>query len=158
MRALWRICGQQDSTSANLKFQLTLSLVPIKIWKLSEQLRMPIDPTEKPVAIQKAIYPPVHRRLDGSKKEDGEFGELCINDSDYQEAMKRFNRQVLEYYQTQASGRKSTLVSCAGIGLVEDLALQFQLAGVETNHYHHTATPQSATGLSTHSEKGTFQF
>jgi ATP-dependent helicase IRC3 len=82
--------------------------------------------------VQKAIYPPVPRRMDGSKKEDGEFGELCVNTNDYQEAMKRFNRQVLEYYQAQAKGRKSTLVFCAGIGLVEDLALQFQLAGVET--------------------------
>jgi superfamily II DNA or RNA helicase len=90
---------------------------------------MPIDPTEKPVAILKAIYPPVPRR---SKKGDGDFGELCVNDTDYREAVKRFNRQVLEYYQTQAIGRKSTLVFCAGIGLVEDLTLQFKLAGVET--------------------------
>jgi hypothetical protein len=50
-------------------------------------------------------------------------------------------------------------VFCAGIGLAEDLALQFQLAGVETRSLStHTHTPQSATGLSTHSEKGTFQF
>jgi len=93
---------------------------------------MAIGPTEKPVEVQKAIYPPVPRRLKGAKKGDGEFGELCVNNADYQEAVKRFNRQVLEYYQTQAIGRKSTLVFCAGIGLVEDLALQFQLAGVET--------------------------
>jgi hypothetical protein len=110
---------------------------------------MPIDPTEKPVAILKAIYPPVPRR---SKKGDGDFGELCVNDTDYREAVKRFNRQVLEYYQTQAIGRKSTLVFCAGIGLVEDLTLQFKLAGVETG------SRQSETELSIHSEKGTFQF
>jgi len=109
-----------------------MSLVPIKIWKLSEHLRSITGSKDKPVGAQESIYPPIPRRLDGAKKEDGDFGELCVTAADYKEAMKKFNRQVLEFYQAQAIGRKSTLVFCAGIALVEDLALQFQLAGVET--------------------------
>ena len=90
------------------------------------------SPTGEPMETRSAIYPPIPKRSSGSKAGDGDFGLIYDNTQKYEAAVKAFNKQVLEHYQTQAIGRKSTLVFCAGIGLVEDLASQFKDAGIMT--------------------------
>ena len=111
------------------------SLVPIKTWKLSEFPRMVTGPDGSTTEVRQSILPPIYKPLDEvvtAKDVDASIGEFHDNWAEYLVALHRFNAQVLEYYQTQAIGRKSTIVFCSRIYAVHDLQKHFRLANIVT--------------------------
>ena len=89
------------------------SLVPIKIWKLSEYPRVVPGPNGQAIEVSQPIVPPIYRDLDDDDDSEDEadcsLGDVHTNWDQYLAALHQFNSRVLMYYQAQAAGRKSTL-------------------------------------------------
>lgn len=86
----------------------------------------------KEVEISQVIFPPIIRRDHSLKGQDVSLAEVHVDKSAYSSAVGAFNKKVLDYFLAEAKGRKSTLVFCASIGLVDDLTQQFMAAGIAT--------------------------
>jgi superfamily II DNA or RNA helicase len=93
---------------------------------------MVADESGKEVEVSQIISPPIFRRDHSLKGRDASLADLHVNESTYHSAVRDFNTKVLEHYLAQATGRKSTLVFCSSIGLVDDLTQQFKAAGIVT--------------------------
>jgi len=112
------------------------SLVPIKIWKLSEYPRVVPGPNGQAIEVSQPIVPPIYRDLDDDDDSEDEadcsLGDVHTNWDQYLAALHQFNSRVLMYYQAQAAGRKSTLVFCSRIHAVHELEKHFHAAGIDT--------------------------
>jgi len=135
------------------------SLVPIKTWKLSEFPRMVTGPDGSSIEVQQSILPPIYRPLGqvvSDKDVDASMGEYHDNWAEYLVALHQFNAQVLDYYQTQTVGRKSTIVFCSRINAVHDLVKQFRVAGIVTRSISSDTADSERNGIVTSFRKGEF--
>lgn len=96
---------------------------------------MVTGPDGSTTEVRQSILPPIYKPFDevvSAKDVDASIGEFHDNWAEYLVALHQFNAQVLEYYQTQAIGRKSTIVFCSRIYAVHDLKRHFRLANIVT--------------------------
>jgi len=83
------------------------------------------------MVIKESLVPPVKRRSRASTEGVPTLRQLTFDETSLLAGTHKFNQQVLQCYQSQAMGRKSTLVFAKNLRYVDSLTKVFTDAGIQ---------------------------
>lgn len=130
------------SQNSSQRMELTHSLVRIRIWKVSQESREHDGPNGV-VIVNESLVPPSNRRARAATEYPPTLRQLTFDEINGLAGTRKFNEQVLKYYQTRVIGRKSTLIFAKDLRYVDNLTKVFVDAGIQAKSVT-SRTPKTA--------------
>jgi ATP-dependent helicase IRC3 len=110
--------------------------VPVKVWSLSQDVRDISSPAGI-IRVQNCLVPPSDQRTRFHEGIAEELDQLAFEEIEKLAETEKFNKQVLQYYQAQAVGRRSTLVFSKDLNHVYNLVEVMADAGIQAKAVTH---------------------
>jgi superfamily II DNA or RNA helicase len=110
--------------------------VPVKIWSLSQELK-DLTSLAGIVRVRDCLFTPGHQLTGPTGARPEILDELAFEEIAQLAKTEQFNKQVLQYYQAQAGGRRSTLIFSKSVQHANSLVTMMEKAGIRAKAVIH---------------------
>ena len=111
----------------------------MKIWSVAQEVPDIHDPTGI-VRVRNDLAPSGNRLIRPQQGIPETLDELSFTEIDQLAETEKFNKQVIQYYQAQAQGRRSTLIFSKTVKYADSLVALMEGVGIQAKAVLHTTS------------------